>query len=220
MQQGSLEDHLHYLAPDEKPLDWNTRMKIASGDEFNPKLSDFGFAKFGPSGDKSHVSTRVMGTHGYCAPEYLTSGKLTTKSDLFFGVVLLELITGRRAFDDTRARDERLLVDWKALEVAVMCFEENENPRPSVSEIVIALDYFNSHPYNSDEAKRDSVKGPGNSDSPNETTRMLGVDYERERAVAEAKMWGELERKKGSVEKCLRDDQTECLHIQLKQDSL
>ncbi|GMI67120.1 avrPphB susceptible 1 [Hibiscus trionum] len=259
MQQGSLEDHLHYLTPDEKPLDWNTRMKIASGaaqgleylhcgasppviyrdlkssnillgEGFTPKLSDFGFAKFGPSGDKSHVSTRVMGTHGYCAPEYLTSGNLTTKSDIFsFGVVLLELITGRKAFDDTRGQEERVLVDWarpkfkdgknvtnladpllrghfsqsglqKALEVAVMCIEENANSRPCVNDIVVALEYFNSHPYNSDEAKRDSVKGPGNSDSPKETTRILNVDYEREQAVAEAKMWGESWRgKKGSV---------------------
>lgn len=66
--------------------------------EYNPKLSDFGLAKFGPTDDKSHVSTRVMGTHGYCAPEYASSGKLTVKSDIYsFGVVMLELITGRKA---------------------------------------------------------------------------------------------------------------------------
>ncbi|XP_022774222.1 serine/threonine-protein kinase PBL27-like [Durio zibethinus] len=118
---------------DQKPLYWNTRMTIAAGaakgldylhseanppviyrdlkpsnillgESFNPKLSDFGLAKFGPSGEKSYVSTRIMGTHGYCAPEYLASGKLTMKSDVFsFGVVLLELITGRKALDDNRA---------------------------------------------------------------------------------------------------------------------
>lgn len=129
------------LAPDQEPLDWNMRMKIASGAAkgleylhnqasppviyrdlksanillgpgFHPKLSDFGLAKFGPTGDKSHVSTRVMGTHGYCAPEYATTGKLTIKSDIFsFGVVLLELITGRQAMDDSLGR-ERMLVDW------------------------------------------------------------------------------------------------------------
>jgi serine/threonine protein kinase len=43
---------------------------------YNAKLSDFGLAKDGPTGDKSHVSTRVMGTHGYAAPEYLATGKL------------------------------------------------------------------------------------------------------------------------------------------------
>lgn len=85
---------------------------ILLGEGFHPKLSDFGLAKFGPSGDKSHVSTRVMGTQGYCAPEYATSGKLTMKSDIYsFGVVLLELITGRKALDVSRGRD-RQLVEW------------------------------------------------------------------------------------------------------------
>ncbi|XWS40552.1 hypothetical protein CRYUN_Cryun17cG0005200 [Craigia yunnanensis] len=255
MHQGSLEDHLHYLTPYQKPLDWNTRMTIAAGaakgleylhceanppviyrdlkssnlllgEGFNPKLSDFGLAKFGPSGDKSHVSTRIMGTHGYCAPEYLTSGQLTMKSDIFsFGVVLLELITGRKAFDSSRAREERLLVDWvqsmledgmnilnlvdpllrcqfpkstlkKALEVAFMCIQENANSRPSISDVVLALDYLTSHPYNPNKAKRVSVKGPESNDSPKETTRMLDRDFDRERAVAEAKMWGESWREK------------------------
>ncbi|GMJ04368.1 avrPphB susceptible 1 [Hibiscus trionum] len=251
MQQGSLEDHLHYLMPDQKPLDWNTRMKIAAGAAkgleylhteanppviyrdlkssnilldkgFNPKLSDFGLAKFGPSGDKSHVSTKIMGTHGYCAPEYLISGKLTMKSDIFsFGVVLLELITGRKALDDRRAREERFLVDWarpmlrdgmkisnladpllrghfskssmkKALEVAFLCIQENANRRPSITDIVLALDYLTSHPYGAHgAAKRVSEKVPENNDSPKETTRMLDRDFNRERAVAEAKMWGE-----------------------------
>lgn len=80
---------------------------------FQPKLSDFGLAKFGPSGDKSHVSTRVMGTHGYCAPEYAKSGRLTMKSDIYsFGVVFLELITGRKALDDTHSGTKGYLVDW------------------------------------------------------------------------------------------------------------
>ncbi|KAL9248854.1 putative serine/threonine-protein kinase PBL21 [Drosera capensis] len=81
--------------------------------DFNPKLSDFGLAKFGPSGDKSHVSTRVMGTFGYCDPDYATSRRLTVKSDIFsFSVVLLELITGRRAFDITEAPGQQSLVAW------------------------------------------------------------------------------------------------------------
>ncbi|XVF16146.1 hypothetical protein REPUB_Repub10bG0006500 [Reevesia pubescens] len=255
MQQGSLENHLHYLTPDQKPLDWNTRMTIAAGaakgleylhgeanppviyrdlkssnillgEDFRPKLSDFGLAKFGPIGDKSHVSTRIMGTHGYCAPEYLTSGKLTMKSDIFsFGVVLLELITGRKALDDSRAREERLLVDWarpmlkdgmnvlnladpllrghffkstlkKALEVAFTCIQETASSRPSISDVVLALNYLTSHPYNPNEAKRVGAKGPENNNSPKETTRMLDRDFNRERAVAEAKIWGESWREK------------------------
>jgi serine/threonine protein kinase len=130
------------IPPEKKPLDWNIRMKIAAGaargleylhdkanppviyrdfkssnillDEgFHPKLSDFGLAKLGPVGEKTHVSTRVMGTYGYCAPEYAMTGQLTLKSDVYsFGVVLLELITGRKAIDNARAAGEHNLVAW------------------------------------------------------------------------------------------------------------
>lgn len=80
---------------------------------FDPKLSDFGLAKLGPVGDKTHVSTRVMGTYGYCAPEYAMTGQLTLKSDVYsFGVVFLELITGRKAIDNSRAPGEHNLVAW------------------------------------------------------------------------------------------------------------
>ena len=80
---------------------------------YHPKLSDFGLAKLGPVGDKTHVSTRVMGTYGYCAPEYAMTGQLTLKSDVYsFGVVFLELITGRKAIDNNRAQGEHNLVAW------------------------------------------------------------------------------------------------------------
>jgi len=123
-------------------LDWTTRMKIASGaakgleylhdtadpqiiyrdfkasnillDEgFHPKLSDFGLAKLGPTEGKDHVSTRVMGTYGYCAPEYQRTGQLTTKSDVYsFGVVFLEIISGRRVVDPSRPKEEQNLLHW------------------------------------------------------------------------------------------------------------
>ncbi|KAJ6691707.1 hypothetical protein OIU79_013663 [Salix purpurea] len=142
MPLGSLENHLHDIPPIRQALDWNTRMKIAAGaakgleylhNEMNPpiiyrdlkcsnillgeghhpKLSDFGLAKVGPSGDKTHVSTRVMGTYGYCAPDYAMTGQLTFKSDIYsFGVVLLELITGRKAIDQRKERGEQNLVAW------------------------------------------------------------------------------------------------------------
>ncbi|GAB2219272.1 hypothetical protein Drorol1_Dr00006905 [Drosera rotundifolia] len=142
MPLGSLEDHLFDLGPGKVPLDWNTRMKIALGTargleylhcranppvifrdmkpanilldkDFHPKLSDFGLARLGPVGDRTHVSTRVMGTYGYCAPEYAASGKLTVKSDVYgFGVLLMELITGRRAIDASRPRAEQNLIAW------------------------------------------------------------------------------------------------------------
>ncbi|KAM7468562.1 hypothetical protein LguiB_016124 [Lonicera macranthoides] len=139
MPKGSLENHLFRRGP--QPLSWATRIKVAIGAarglsflhdaeaqviyrdfkasnilldaEFNAKLSDFGLAKAGPTGDRTHVSTQVMGTHGYAAPEYVATGRLTAKSDVYsFGVVLLELLSGRRAVDKTKVGIEQNLVDW------------------------------------------------------------------------------------------------------------
>ncbi|CAL9130813.1 unnamed protein product [Musa textilis] len=141
MPRGSLENHLFRRGSYFQPLSWNLRMRAALGaakglaylhsDEakviyrdfkasnilldtnYNAKLSDFGLAKDGPTGDKSHVSTRVMGTYGYAAPEYLATGHLTAKSDVYsFGVVLLEMLSGRRAVDKNRPHGEHNLVEW------------------------------------------------------------------------------------------------------------
>ncbi|KAF8027561.1 hypothetical protein BT93_E0463 [Corymbia citriodora subsp. variegata] len=136
---STLEFHLH--GNDQPTMAWPMRMKIALGsakglaylhEECNPKIihcdikaanillesnfeakvADFGLAKFA-SDTNTHVSTRVMGTFGYLAPEYASSGYLTEKSDFFsFGVVLLELITGRRPVDRTPPFDGDSLVDW------------------------------------------------------------------------------------------------------------
>ncbi|KAG9148317.1 hypothetical protein Leryth_012265, partial [Lithospermum erythrorhizon] len=57
----------------------------------------------GPMGDQTHVSTRVMGTYGYAAPEYVMTGHLTARSDVYgFGVVLLEMLIGRKTLDKSR----------------------------------------------------------------------------------------------------------------------
>ncbi|KAL1210099.1 Serine/threonine-protein kinase CDG1 [Cardamine amara subsp. amara] len=258
MPLGSVDDHLHDLGSDQEALDWSTRMKIAAGAAkgleylhnvanppviyrdlktsnilldhgYKPKLSDFGLAKFGPGDNKSHVSTRVMGTHGYCAPEYAISGKLTLKSDIYnFGVVMLELITGRKALLESSdsvgpsgflvnwahslyKRKERLLeiVDAKlykeghvmqatvgrALEVAFMCLREDAYTRPSISEVVEALDYI----VKCTSSKKKSIDLGRGVYMEKTTKRMVNVNeeeeeeeeeaLERKRAVDEAKSW-------------------------------
>ncbi|KAL0697572.1 hypothetical protein Bca4012_053694 [Brassica carinata] len=75
-------------------------------------VADFGLARLNDTA-QSHISTRVMGTFGYLAPEYASSGKLTDRSDVFsFGVVLLELITGRKPVDTSQPLGEESLVEW------------------------------------------------------------------------------------------------------------
>ncbi|KAH7420410.1 hypothetical protein KP509_13G006600 [Ceratopteris richardii] len=81
--------------------------------DFTAKLSDFGLARQGPELGATHVSTAVVGTMGYAAPEYIQTGHLTSKSDVWsFGVVLLEILAGRRALDRNRPKLEQNLVDW------------------------------------------------------------------------------------------------------------
>ncbi|KAF5185437.1 Kinase family protein [Thalictrum thalictroides] len=80
---------------------------------FHAKVSDFGLAKVGSDKAGGHVSTRVLGTQGYVAPEYALTGHLTTKSDVYsYGVVLLELLTGRVPVDTKRPPGEGVLVSW------------------------------------------------------------------------------------------------------------
>ncbi|XP_073031117.1 probable serine/threonine-protein kinase PBL3 isoform X2 [Primulina eburnea] len=132
LPRGSLENHLFRRGP--QPLSWAIRMKVAIGaarglsflheaeeqvicrdfkasnilldGEFNAKLSNFGLANAGPKGD-------VIGTRGYAAPEYVATGRLSAKSNVYsFGVVLLELLSGRQAFDKTKVGIEQNLVEW------------------------------------------------------------------------------------------------------------
>ncbi|XP_027362499.1 probable serine/threonine-protein kinase PIX13 [Abrus precatorius] len=141
MPRGSLENHLFGRNASREPLSWDTRIKIAIGaarglaflhtsekqviyrdfkasnilldGDYNAKISDFGLAKSGPSGEDSHVTTRIMGTFGYAAPEYMATGHLYVKSDVYgFGVVLLEMLTGLRALDTKRPNGQQNLVEW------------------------------------------------------------------------------------------------------------
>ncbi|CAN6190672.1 unnamed protein product [Urochloa humidicola] len=194
LARGSLENHLFRRA---LPLPWPNRMKIALGAakglaflhggpkpviyrdfktsnilldaEYNAKLSDFGLAKAGPQGDKTHVSTRVVGTYGYAAPEYVMTGHLTSKSDVYsFGVVLLEMLTGRRSMDKKRPTGEQNLVAWarpylndrrriyqlvdprlglnysvkgvqKVAQICHYCLSRDSKSRPSMDEVVKQL---------------------------------------------------------------------------------
>ncbi|BAF24894.1 Os09g0361100, partial [Oryza sativa Japonica Group] len=195
MPRGSLDNHLFRRS---LPLPWSIRMKVALGAakglaflheeaerpviyrdfktsnilldaDYNAKLSDFGLAKDGPVGDKTHVSTRVMGTYGYAAPEYVMTGHLTSKSDVYsFGVVLLEMMSGRRSMDKNRPNGEHNLVEWarpllgerqrfyklidprlegnfsvkgaqKAAQLARACLNRDPKARPLMSQVVEVL---------------------------------------------------------------------------------
>ncbi|XP_048137324.1 probable LRR receptor-like serine/threonine-protein kinase RKF3 isoform X2 [Rhodamnia argentea] len=139
VRSGSLFHHL--FGQEQKPLSWPARRKIALGtarglaylhygaqptiihrdvkssnilldEAFDPKLADFGLAKFTPEG-QSHVSTRVAGTIGYVAPECALYGQLSERSDVYsFGVVLLELLSGKKAVISVEKGEASLLADW------------------------------------------------------------------------------------------------------------
>ncbi|TVU08446.1 hypothetical protein EJB05_41851 [Eragrostis curvula] len=157
--------------------------------DYNAKLSDFGLARTGPSGDQTHVSTRVMGTYGYAAPEYVMTGHLTTRSDVYgFGVVLLEMIIGRRAVDKSRPTREHNLVEWArpllvhnrklfriidprmegqystkaAIEVASLayrCLSQNPKGRPTMSQVVETFEAVQKMPECQDVLLQDCITG-------------------------------------------------------------
>ncbi|KAI3980731.1 hypothetical protein MKX01_025296 [Papaver californicum] len=139
---GSLEDWLHGPLGINCPLDWDTRMRIALDaarglsylhedsqpsvihrdfkasnilleNNFHAKVADFGLAKQAPEGQGNYLSTRVMGTFGYVAPEYAMTGHLLVKSDVYsYGVVLLELLTGKPPVDMSQRSGQENLVTW------------------------------------------------------------------------------------------------------------
>ncbi|CAK9310023.1 unnamed protein product [Citrullus colocynthis] len=180
MKNGSLYDHLFGFS--DKRLSWPIRQKIALGtarglaylhygaqpaiihrdikasnilldENFDPKVADFGLAKFTPEG-MTHLSTRVAGTMGYVAPEYALYGQLTERSDVYsFGVVLLELLSGRKALG-VRSHDSQpfLVTDWawslvreqKAMDVIEEGMPELGSPEVVEKYVLIAV--LCSHP--------------------------------------------------------------------------
>ncbi|KAK6939084.1 Serine-threonine/tyrosine-protein kinase, catalytic domain [Dillenia turbinata] len=200
MPKGSLENHLFRKGTE--PLSWETRLKIAIEAarglaflhdsenhviyrdfktsnilldwDYTAKLSDFGLAKLGPSSGYSHVTTRKIGTYGYAAPEYIATGHLYLKSDVYgFGVVLLEMLTGRVVLDMNRPSGEHNLVDWArpylpdkrnikkiidpklgdhypkkgAIEIAQLilkCLEGEPKNRSSMEEVLMTLEHIST----------------------------------------------------------------------------
>ncbi|KAL7081772.1 hypothetical protein ACP275_14G059100 [Erythranthe tilingii] len=142
MPKGCLGQHLfHWKEMGIPPLNWNQRVTVALdvargveylhslaqqsfihrdlkpsnillGDDLRAKVSDFGLVRSAPDGNYS-VETRLAGTFGYLAPEYAATGRVTTKVDVYaFGVVLMEIITGRKALDDSLPDEKSHLVTW------------------------------------------------------------------------------------------------------------
>lgn len=197
VRNGSVESHLHGADGRNGHLDWDVRLKIALGaarglaylhedsnprvihrdfkasnvlleDDFTPKVSDFGLAREATEGSH-HISTRVMGTFGYVAPEYAMTGHLLVKSDVYsYGVVLLELLSGRKPVDMSQPPGQENLVTWarplltsregleqlvdpslsrnynfddmaKVAAIASMCVHPEVTHRPFMGEVVQAL---------------------------------------------------------------------------------
>ncbi|KAK0577277.1 hypothetical protein LWI29_030652 [Acer saccharum] len=142
LSRGSLEENLHGNNKDQLAFGWNERYKVAVGvgealdylhrgsaqpvihrdvkssnillsDDFEPQLSDFGLAKWA-SISSSHITcTDVAGTFGYLAPEYFMYGKVNDKIDVYaFGVVLLELLSGRKPISNEYPKGQESLVMW------------------------------------------------------------------------------------------------------------
>ncbi|KAK9726463.1 hypothetical protein RND81_05G217100 [Saponaria officinalis] len=197
VHNGSVESHLHDGDKEIGHLDWDARLKIALGaarglaylhedsnprvihrdfkasnvlleEDYTPKVSDFGLAREATEGSQQ-VSTRVMGTFGYVAPEYAMTGHLLVKSDVYsYGVVLLELLTGRKPVDMSQPQGQENLVTWarplltsregveqlvdptlaknynfddfaKVAAIASMCVHPEVTHRPFMGEVVQAL---------------------------------------------------------------------------------
>ncbi|KAJ8461686.1 hypothetical protein OPV22_034612 [Ensete ventricosum] len=199
MANGSVASCLRERPPSQPPLDWLTRRRIALGaarglsylhdhcdpkiihrdvkaanilldEEFEAVVGDFGLAKLMDYKD-THVTTAVRGTIGHIAPEYLSTGKSSEKTDVFgYGIMLLELITGQRAFDLARLAndDDVMLLDWvkgllkekrlellvdpdlqnnyieveveSLIQVALLCTQGSPVDRPKMSEVVRMLE--------------------------------------------------------------------------------
>ncbi|XP_068639222.1 probable serine/threonine-protein kinase PIX13 [Aristolochia californica] len=229
MPKGSLENHLFRRGSTYQPLSWSIRLKIAIGaarglnflhtserqiiyrdfkasnilldSNYNAKISDFGLAKNGPMFGDSHVTTRVMGTYGYAAPEYVATGHLYIKSDVYgFGVVLLEMLTGLRTLDTNRPSGQHNLVEYtkpflshrrkiahimdprlegqypskgafQAAELTLKCLGSDPRSRPSMKEVQEALERIEAI---KDKPREPKLRGSHSNRSPHRGQRHRG----------------------------------------------
>ncbi|CAN6917735.1 unnamed protein product [Brassica oleracea] len=198
MPNGSVASRLKDHIRGEPALDWSRRKKIAVGtarglvylheqcdpkiihrdvkaanilldEDFEAVVGDFGLAKLLDHRD-SHVTTAVRGTVGHIAPEYLSTGQSSEKTDVFgFGILLLELITGQKALDFGRSSHQKgVMLDWvkklhqegklkqlidkdlndkydtveleEIVQVALLCTQFNPSNRPKMSEVMKMLE--------------------------------------------------------------------------------
>ncbi|KAK6932703.1 LOW QUALITY PROTEIN: Protein kinase domain [Dillenia turbinata] len=198
MPNGSVAERLRDTCRDKPSLDWTRRMRIAIGvargllylhEQCNPKIihrdvkaanilldesfeavvGDFGLAKLLDRRD-SHVTTAVRGTLGHIAPEYLSTGQSSEKTDVFgFGILLLELITGQKTLDAGNGQVQKgMILDWvrtlhdekrlevlvdrdlkgcfdaqeleQAVELALLCTQSLPNLRPKMSDVLKVLE--------------------------------------------------------------------------------
>lgn len=209
VNNGNLEQWLHGDVGPRSPLTWEIRMNIILGTakglsylheglepkvvhrdikssnilidkHWNPKVSDFGLAKLLGS-ESSYITTRVMGTFGYVAPEYASTGMLNERSDVYsFGILIMEVISGRNPVDYSRPPEEVNLIEWlkkmvtnrnpegvldpklpekptarslkRILLVALRCVDPNAQKRPKMGHVVYML-----------EAQESPSKEPSNS---------------------------------------------------------
>ncbi|XP_074576400.1 putative serine/threonine-protein kinase At1g01540 [Curcuma longa] len=228
IDNGNLEQWLHGDVGPSSPLTWDIRMNIIIGTakgllylheglepkvvhrdikssnilldkQWIPKVSDFGLAKLLGSG-RTYVTTRVMGTFGYVAPEYASTGMLNESSDVYsFGILIMEIISGRTPVDYSRPPGEVNLVDWlkimvsnrnsegvldpkipekpssralkRTLLVALRCVDPDSRKRPKMGHVIHMLE-VDDFPYRDERRAGKDPKQPYHS-SPEEGRRPL-----------------------------------------------
>ncbi|XP_054824493.1 probable serine/threonine-protein kinase At1g01540 [Prosopis cineraria] len=233
VDNGNLEQWLHGDVGPCSPLNWEIRMNVILGTakglaylheglepkvvhrdikssnilidrQWNSKVSDFGLAKLLGS-ESSYITTRVMGTFGYVAPEYASTGMLNERSDVYsFGILIMEIITGRNPVDYSRPPEEVNLVDWlkkmvsnrnaegvldpklpekpssralkRALLVALRCTDPNAQKRPKMGHVIHMLEAEDSPHKEDRRAKRDAGNSANDEDRLKEEATVSGDD--------------------------------------------